>query len=76
LRDNEKNTQQLKVNRFCFSLSFVHFFFFLKENETIIDEWKSGHSNNLIELKNKTPTYNEGYSIKTKFIRKKNFFLI
>ncbi len=35
----------------------------LKENETIIDQWRSGHSNDLIELKNKTPTYNEGYSI-------------
>jgi hypothetical protein len=33
----------------------------LKENETIIDEWKSGRANDLIELRNKTPTYDEGY---------------
>jgi tubby-related protein 1 len=31
----------------------------LKENETIIDEWRSGHGNDLIELKNKAPTYDE-----------------
>lgn len=39
------------------------YFLILKENETIIDKWKSEQSNNLIQLKNKTPTYDEGYSI-------------
>lgn len=33
----------------------------LKENETIIDQWKSGQTGNVVQLKNKPPTYNEGY---------------
>jgi hypothetical protein len=35
----------------------------LKEKETIIDQYKSGSSSNLIELKNKEPVYDEGYLI-------------
>jgi tubby-related protein 1 len=30
-----------------------------KKNETIIDQWKSGNSTNLIILRNQTPIYNE-----------------
>lgn len=32
----------------------------LKENETIISEWRAGHANDLIEIKNKTPDYDKG----------------
>ncbi len=39
----------------------------MKEGETIIDEWRSGHSTNLIEIKNKMPTYDEGYFISNLF---------
>ncbi|CAF4914165.1 unnamed protein product [Rotaria sp. Silwood1] len=31
----------------------------LKENETIIGEWRAGHATDLIEIKNKTPVYNK-----------------
>jgi hypothetical protein len=34
----------------------------------MIDQWRSGNSNDLIELKNKTPILNEGYS-KLKFFK-------
>ncbi|CAF1022404.1 unnamed protein product [Adineta steineri] len=31
----------------------------LKDNETIIDEWAAGHSNDLMQLRNKIPVFNE-----------------
>ncbi|CAF1346047.1 unnamed protein product [Adineta steineri] len=34
-----------------------------KENETIIDEWRAGRSNDLIEIKNKIPTYNQEFQV-------------
>ncbi|UJR07430.1 hypothetical protein I4U23_011716 [Adineta vaga] len=36
-----------------------------KDNETIIDEWRAGRSNNFLEFKNKSPTFNEESKIYT-----------
>ncbi|CAF3791085.1 unnamed protein product [Rotaria sp. Silwood1] len=56
----------------------------IKENETIIDEWRSGRSTSFIQIHNKTPTYDEKsktytlnlYGNRVKLPSHKNFQLI
>jgi len=46
---------------------------FEKENETIIDHWKLGNFEGLIEIKNQSPTFNESSLFAFNFERKKSF---
>ena len=45
----------------------MNFFFsgnIFKESESLIERWKHNNMENLLELHNKTPVWNEGYRFK------------